>query len=725
MHKKISFAGLMAGSITAVLILWVFVFSPHPVSAVAGVITPSSAKSGEVFEVNLGSSLTVSPFGNIINYYDSQGVFIVRETGISAALDSETQTSVVSSVFPVLNPGQYYLTVVNANGLTSDQNFPFTILPADKQLKPVMIIGAKDPGLQEIGREKDSLVFIVLNEFALGASDVKVYFDNLVVESGLIYGMTVIAEIPENLTGSVQVKIQINNYISPVQNLNIQTFNFKQTSPAENATLKRGETYQISWEGGKIFSIFLLQGSEQVIDPTDPATGKEYTLNAEHTVASSPFSWTVPSFLEDGADYRFLPLFGTSDTVDFIDVVENPEKYAETQEQIAIFVSYAYGKKFKIEGGTFDDSSLPQDFGPVTVDWEIAAHLPGTLVNQDGAIFQVVDGGKMLFPSVPVFRSYGHQFYEAVPATPGDRNLPYVGKFIFADGSLMADQGTVYILYRGQKYGFVSREVFEGLGYKFSNVYPGDLSEYALGGVISNVNAAHSYGTLVNIDGAIYITSPYSKTGIPSMNVAKSNKLFLEWAVPANAADRQLPDNTKLSFAEGSLVSANGVVYYIGGSGIKTGFPSAEIFTKLGYQLSNVIPVSAEEIAGFEEIDLSFVTDLFNRVFSVSSNWSYDQYVSARDALRLSQVRQTQTALELYFNDNNAYPATLQELSPLYLTSIPQTPLPPDGVCSYADNEYLYSADPSGSYYTLNFCTGGAVGGYAGGNHVASPSGIE
>lgn len=52
---------------------------------------------------------------------------------------------------------------------------------------------------------------------------------------------------------------------------------------------------------------------------------------------------------------------------------------------------------------------------------------------------------------------------------------------------------------------------------------------------------------------------------------------------------------------------------------------------------------------------------------------------NARDAKRLADVKQMQTALELYFNDNNSYPtssitSTIATSNVVYMTSIP-TPL--------------------------------------------------
>lgn len=106
----------------------------------------------------------------------------------------------------------------------------------------------------------------------------------------------------------------------------------------------------------------------------------------------------------------------------------------------------------------------------------------------------------------------------------------------------------------------------------------------------------------------------------------------------------------------------------------------------------------------------------------------------ARDARRVADIRQVQTALELFFNDNNRYPtATLGAPTPgdggpifsSYLTTYPTAPVPNDGTCTVANNTYTYAQTGSGTGYTINFCLGAATGGYAAGVHTASQTGIQ
>lgn len=106
----------------------------------------------------------------------------------------------------------------------------------------------------------------------------------------------------------------------------------------------------------------------------------------------------------------------------------------------------------------------------------------------------------------------------------------------------------------------------------------------------------------------------------------------------------------------------------------------------------------------------------------------------ARDARRVADVRQIQTALELFFNDSSRYPSatngapTPGDGSPTWSTYIalyPNYPTP-SGVAPCADNTaYTYAQTGSGTGYTITFCLEAATGGYAAGDHTASEVGIQ
>ncbi len=121
----------------------------------------------------------------------------------------------------------------------------------------------------------------------------------------------------------------------------------------------------------------------------------------------------------------------------------------------------------------------------------------------------------------------------------------------------------------------------------------------------------------------------------------------------------------------------------------------------------------------------------------------------ARDAKRLSDIKQVQTALELYFSDNNTYPVvaaagvTLGDASnktlssvgfaasataPTYMGLVPANPAPGGAAYGYnskaSDGTTNCTAAPCPAY-AITFSLEGATGGLAAGAHTASPSGIN
>jgi len=111
---------------------------------------------------------------------------------------------------------------------------------------------------------------------------------------------------------------------------------------------------------------------------------------------------------------------------------------------------------------------------------------------------------------------------------------------------------------------------------------------------------------------------------------------------------------------------------------------------------------------------------------------------NARDAKRIADVRQMQTALELFFNDNQYYPLAADVVAGgaiatngiTYMNIVPTAPTPADGTCGEGDNDYTYVATGTqvgtvgyGSY-EINFCLGGQTGGLMSGMKQATPGGI-
>jgi prepilin-type N-terminal cleavage/methylation domain-containing protein len=136
---------------------------------------------------------------------------------------------------------------------------------------------------------------------------------------------------------------------------------------------------------------------------------------------------------------------------------------------------------------------------------------------------------------------------------------------------------------------------------------------------------------------------------------------------------------------------------------------------------------------GFTLIELLVVIAIIGILSTLSVLALNSARARARDAKRISDIRQITTALEMYYNLNDNYPSTTTALTtstPPLLRVMPIAPIPADGTCLVAQNTYTYTHFPGtagagSSTYSLTYCLGAATGGIAGGINTATPSGIS
>ncbi|MDP2709366.1 MAG: type II secretion system protein [bacterium] len=136
---------------------------------------------------------------------------------------------------------------------------------------------------------------------------------------------------------------------------------------------------------------------------------------------------------------------------------------------------------------------------------------------------------------------------------------------------------------------------------------------------------------------------------------------------------------------------------------------------------------------GFTLIELLVVIAIIGLLSTLAVVALNNARMKSRDAKRVSDIKQIQTALELYYNDANAYPATggvvpngtISYGGVTYMSSVPYNPAPADTGCTTATGTYAYTGTGTGnSSYTLSYCLGGATGGVSSGTHTAYPGGL-
>lgn len=145
---------------------------------------------------------------------------------------------------------------------------------------------------------------------------------------------------------------------------------------------------------------------------------------------------------------------------------------------------------------------------------------------------------------------------------------------------------------------------------------------------------------------------------------------------------------------------------------------------------------------GFTLIELLVVIAIIGLLSTLAVVALSSARTKARDSKRVADMKQVQTAMELYYNTNSAYPSSTDcqptdlvsgctDLSPNYLPGV-ATLKDPGGVatacadpatakCNYA----FGTAETTGEEYEINFWLEGATGDLAAGAHQVSAMGIQ
>jgi|GEM_PF-2743264 len=246
---------------------------------------------------------------------------------------------------------------------------------------------------------------------------------------------------------------------------------------------------------------------------------------------------------------------------------------------------------FVISFGLVFNSSFPH------LAMAAQAHPAGTLVVSNGTVWEINGDGdeRIIIDSAEKFYSNRLSFNYVVPATAGDLALPAKETMPWGDGVLFTDNGTIYQVSGGRKHGFTSAEVFLGQGFAFSQARPGNLSALPVGTPVRRADERHLQGTLVRSNaGAIYLQRDSGSEAFPSAAVFFSYGGKFTDAVPANSAD-DVSANQILSYRTGSIVNDNGAIW-ITKDFTKLGFPSAACYLNFGFTFTIALNGSTSDL---------------------------------------------------------------------------------------------------------------------------------
>ncbi|MEI7620350.1 MAG: FISUMP domain-containing protein [Candidatus Falkowbacteria bacterium] len=137
----------------------------------------------------------------------------------------------------------------------------------------------------------------------------------------------------------------------------------------------------------------------------------------------------------------------------------------------------------------------------------------------------------------------------------------------------------------------------------------------------------------------------------------------------------------------------------------------------------------------FTLIELLVVIAIIGILATISVIALANARAKSRDAKRAGDMKQVQTALELFFNDNNRYPtaeewatgkiySTSTDTTSTYMQIIPTATVPSDGNCTNDQNATYYNPSIDGSTYTISFCLGNTTGTLTPGPKCLTPGGI-
>lgn len=190
------------------------------------------------------------------------------------------------------------------------------------------------------------------------------------------------------------------------------------------------------------------------------------------------FSWVVPANSADVAlpDLGLMP-YGSG-------VLFNE---AGTVKQVSGGSEHGFTSAANFLGNGFKFSNVingnPSLTAGSNIDNTSAAHLEGTFVLSGGTVWYITATGRKGVSSPAVLYSWGADFDDIVPANANDLAKADEGIMGYRTGTLVNDNGTVYVIKGSSKWGFPSASCFTTTyGFNFNMLVTGSTSGYSNAG---------------------------------------------------------------------------------------------------------------------------------------------------------------------------------------------------------------------------------------------------
>lgn len=188
-----------------------------------------------------------------------------------------------------------------------------------------------------------------------------------------------------------------------------------------------------------------------------------------------------------------------------------------------------YSQQLSVSGGSSPYTFVVQ-----------SGSLPGGLtLSSSGQIFGTPTAAQTSYFTVQAQDAYGRVASQPITLVI---NGSVLGATSYKSGTLMIENGTVYIIYKNTKTGFASRSVFEGLGFNFGQVVTSSYSGIPDSGyIVRSSKNAHPWGAWIKSGSTVYFVHDSGLIPVSDYSTFINNGGEDRLVVPANSYDFRLP----------------------------------------------------------------------------------------------------------------------------------------------------------------------------------------